>query len=101
MLLLIRQISLPELRKHPLRYVLTLVAIVLGVAIFSASRTANSSLKTALRDTIDRIAGRTVLQVTAGEAGIPEDLVEKVRAVTGVRAAVPVIEAVVRTADAR
>jgi len=100
MFLLLRQISVPEFRKHLLRYALTFVAVFLGVAIFSAGRAANSSLKTALRDTIDRIAGRTVLQVTAGEAGIPESLVDEVRAVPGVRTAVPVIEAVVRTTDA-
>src|ERR671924_281098 len=100
MLNLLRQISLPEWRKHLLRYGLTLVGILLGVAIFSAVRTANASLKTALRNTIDQIAGKAVLQVTAGQVGVPESSVDEVRSVSGVRAAVPVIEAVVQTTDA-
>src|SRR5712691_2183602 len=100
MLILLRQISLPELRRHLLRYVLTLIGILLGVAIFSAIRTANASLKTSLRNTIDQIAGKAVLQVTAGQVGVPESSVEEVRSVSGVRAAVPVIEAVVQATDA-
>src|SRR5205809_1720003 len=101
MLTLLRQISIPEYRKHLLRYSLTLAGIVLGVAIFAAVRSANTSLRLALRDTIDQISGKAVLQVTAGQAGVPEQAVDDVRSVPGVRAAVPVIEAVVRTTDAR
>src|SRR5437867_10530609 len=101
MLLLLIKISIPEFRKHLLRYVLTMAGIVLGVAIFAAVRSANTSLRLALRNTIDQIAGKAVLQVTAGRAGVPEQAVEDVRSVPGVRAAVPVIEAVVRTTDAR
>src|SRR6058998_3338843 len=101
MLTLLRQISIPEFRRHLLRYILTLLGIVLGVAIFAAVRSANTSLRLALRDTIDQIAGKAVLQVTAGQAGVPEEAVDVIRSVPGVRAAVPVIEAVVRTTDAR
>src|SRR4029077_19083330 len=43
------------------------------------------------------IAGKTELQVTAGEAGFPEEVLEKVQAASTVRVAVPVIEAVVET----
>src|SRR5688572_2539209 len=100
MFILLRQISIPEFRKHLLRYFLTMLGIVLGVAVFSGVRSANSSLRLALRNTIDQIAGQAVLQITAGQAGIPESAVDEARAVSGVRAAVPVIEAVVRTADA-
>lgn len=100
MFLLLRQISIPEFRKHLLRYSLTMLGIVLGVAVFSGVRSANSSLRLALRNTIDQIAGKAVLQITAGQAGIPESAVDEARAVPGVRAAVPIIEAVVRTADA-
>lgn len=100
MFTLLRRISIPEFRRHILRNVLTIAGIVLGVAIFSAIRSANSSLKASLRETIDRVAGKAVLQVTAGRGGLPEEAVDAVRAVPGIRAAVPVIEAVVHTADA-
>jgi putative ABC transport system permease protein len=100
MILLMRQISIPEMRRHLLRNFLTLLGIVLGVAVFCAIRSANSSLKGALRDTINQIAGKAVLQVTAGQAGIPEPALDAVRSAAGVQAAVPIIEAVVRTTDA-
>ena len=92
-------ISIPEFRRHLLRYCLTVVGIALGVAIFTAIRTANTSLRTSLRDTIDQIAGKAVLQVTAGRRGLPEPVLEDIRSVSGVRTAVPIIEAVVRTTD--
>ncbi len=100
MFTLLRRVSIPEFRRHLLRNFLTLMGIALGVAIFAAARSADSSLKSSLRDTINRIAGKAVLQVTAGPAGLPEAVLDEVRAVPGVRAAVPVIEAIVRTTDA-
>ena len=51
----------------------------------------------AFRQTIDRIAGTTQLQVTAGEPGFDEDVLEKVQSLPEVRAAAPVIEATVST----
>ena len=93
-------VGLKEIWAHKFRSVLTMMGIILGVAIFSAMRSANSSLGKSLSDTIGQIAGKAVLQVTAGQGGLPEEVVDKVRAVRGVNAAVPVIEAVVHTSDA-
>src|ERR1700722_20168714 len=100
MLVLLRRISIAELRRHLLRNILTTFGIILGVAIFSAMRSANSSLGKSLSDTIGQIAGKAVLQVTAGPGGLAEEVVDKARSVRGVNAAVPVIEAVVHTSDA-
>ena len=100
MFALLRYVSIAEFRRHLLRNILTVFGIVLGVAMFSAIRSASSSLSKSLSDTIGQIAGNAVLQVTAVAGGLPEDVVDRVRATEGVRAAVPVIESVVRTADA-
>ncbi len=100
MLAILARISIPEFRRHMLRNSLTLLGIILGVAIFSAMRSANYSLKASLRDTIDQVAGKAVLQITAGQSGVPEETVDAARSVSGIRAAVPVIEVVVRTTDA-
>jgi putative ABC transport system permease protein len=96
-MILLRLISWPYFRKHVLRTVLTTAGIVLGVAVFVGMHTANSSVLLAFSRTVDRIAGKTELQVTAGEAGFPEDVLEKVQGAATVRVAVPVIEAVVDT----
>jgi len=71
--------------------------IVLGVAVFVGMHTANQSVLFAFSTTVDRIAGKTELQVTAGEAGFHEEVLEQVQNASTVRVAVPVIEAVVDT----
>src|SRR3954468_10851635 len=96
-MILLRLISWPYFRKHVLRTALTTAGIVLGVAVFVGMHTANSSVLLAFSRTVDRIAGKTELQVTAGEAGFPEEILETVQAASTVRVAVPVIEAVVES----
>jgi putative ABC transport system permease protein len=92
---LLRLISWPYFRKHILRTMLTTAGIVLGVAVFVGMHTANQSVLAAFSDTVDRIAGKTELQVTAGETGFGEAVLEHVQSASTVRVAVPVIEAVV------
>jgi putative ABC transport system permease protein len=94
-LILLRLISWPYFRKHLLRTALTGAGIVLGVAVFVGMQIANHGVLAAFSATVDRIAGKTELQVTAGEAGFNEDVLEKVQGASTVRVAVPVIEAVV------
>ncbi len=96
-MILLRLISWPYFRKHVLRTLLTTAGIVLGVAVFVGMHTANQSVIFAFTRTVDRIAGKTELQVTAGETGFPEELLDKVQTASSVRVAVPVIEAVVDT----
>ncbi|GIU74732.1 MAG: permease [Bryobacteraceae bacterium] len=96
-MMLLKLITWPYVRKHLLRSVLTTAGIVLGVAVFVAMHTANQSVLYAFNRTVDRIAGRTQLQVSAGEAGFPEEVLEKVQALPDVAVAVPVIEATVQT----
>ena len=62
-------LSWPYLRRHVLRWALTLSGIVLGVAVFIAMNTADRSIFHAFDQTVDQIAGATELQVTAGEFG--------------------------------
>jgi putative ABC transport system permease protein len=96
-MILLRLISWPYTRKHLVRTLLTTAGIVLGVGVFVGMHTANQSVLYALHETVDRIAGTTQLQVTAGESGFDEGVLERVQAVPEVRVAVPVIEAVVDT----
>ena len=96
-MILLRLISWPYFRKHVLRTALTTAGIVLGVAVFVGMHTANSSVMFAFSRTVDRIAGKTELQVTAGEPGFNEEVLEKVQGASTVRVAVPVIEAVVES----
>lgn len=94
-MILLRLISWPYFRKHILRTILTMAGIVLGVAVFVGMRTANQSVLFAFAQTVDRIAGKTELQVTAGETGFGEEVLDAVQSASTVRVAVPVIEAIV------
>jgi putative ABC transport system permease protein len=96
-MMLLRLITWPYVRKHLLRSVLTTTGIMLGVAVFVGMHTANRSVLRALYRTVDRIAGATQLQVTAGETGFDEEVLERVQGLHEVRVAVPVVEAVVNT----
>ena len=94
---LLRLISWPYIRRHLLRTVLTTAGIVLGVSVFVGMNTANRSVLSAFSRTVDRIAGRTQLQVLAGGMGFSEDVLEQTQAESCVAVAVPVIEVVVET----
>ncbi len=96
-MMLLRLITWPYIRRHKLRTGLTTAGIMLGVAVFIGMHTANQSVLFAFYRTVDRIAGKADLQVTSGESGFPEEVLERVQALPEVRVAVPVIEAAVDT----
>ncbi|HSS19883.1 MAG TPA: FtsX-like permease family protein [Pyrinomonadaceae bacterium] len=82
---------------HKLRLALTVAGIALGVAVFFAVRTANTTLVGSLSTTVEKLAGQATLQVSAGEVSFPQDNLKIVRATAGVKFAEPVIERVVQT----
>src|SRR5262245_52807121 len=96
-MMLLRLISWPYFRRHVLRTTLTTAGIVLGVGLFVAMRTAEQNVTSGFAQAVDRIAGKTALQVSAGETGFNEDVLERVQSAPTVKVAVPVIEAVVES----
>ncbi len=96
-MILLRLISWQYVRKHLSRSLLTVAGIVLGIAVFVGMHTANQSVLYAFRQTVDRIAGTTQLQISSGDTGFGEDVLERVQGLAEVRIAVPVIEAAVNT----
>ena len=94
------QISSRQWRTHGLRIAMTTLGIALGVAVFFAVRTANAALLDSLSATVERLAGKSTLEITSGEAGFPEQVLDTVRATPGVQLAEPVIEVIVHTAFA-
>jgi putative ABC transport system permease protein len=88
---LLRLVALRYLKASPARTLLTLFGILLGVAVIFAIQVVNASVMASFNKTIDDIAGRTALTVGEEDVGVPEELLEIVRGVEGVEAAVPVI----------
>jgi putative ABC transport system permease protein len=83
-----------HLRASPARTLLTLAGVAVGVAAFTAIQAANESVLQSFRRAIDAVAGRTTLEISAGELTIDERLFPGVQQVPGVTAAAPVIQAV-------
>ena len=93
-------ITFKQWRAHRLRVALTTLGIALGVAVFFAIRTGNATLLDSLRGTVEKLAGKATLQITAGESGFSEKVLDTVRATPGVQLAEPVIETMVQTSFA-
>ncbi len=91
---LLRTLSLSYVKRHRLQTLLTLLGVVVGVATFSAIRGAQDALVRGVRDTVDRMAGKAQLQVSADQ-GVPEQMQESLRELPGIRAQAPVIEQIV------
>src|SRR5579871_6533461 len=91
-------VSFKQWRTHRLRLVMTTLGIALGVAEYFAIRTANAALLDSLTMTVERLAGKSTLEVSAGETGFPEATLDTVRSTPGVKLAEPVIEVIVNTA---
>ncbi len=91
---LLRTLSLSYVRRHVAKTLLTLLGVVVGVATFSAIRSAQGTLIQGIRSTVDRVAGKAQLQITM-VGGVPEEVQERVRELPGIRATSPVIEQIV------
>jgi putative ABC transport system permease protein len=98
---LVASVSIPRMRMHPLRTALTLSGVALGVAILLAVGIVSNSVLRAIHATIDDLAGKAELQITGGNSGFDESLLERVRAVPGVAHATGVLQQIVRVEDAQ
>lgn len=95
--MLLARLSWAYFRKHRLRWTLTIAGVALGVAVLVAMRMANQTVLAGFHRTVTGIAGRTQLQVHAGDLGFAEEVLERVQALPEVAAAAPVIEAALDT----
>ena len=77
------------------RTAVTVLGVALGIAVSLAIRVANESVLASFRQSLDAVAGRTALQVSAGEPGVDEALYRAVKDTPGVAKASPIIESTV------
>jgi putative ABC transport system permease protein len=88
------RIPLRFLRANVGRTVATVAAVALGVALVCALDLVTRSMQRAFEEVIDTMAGRTSLEVSAGDGGlVREALAEEIARVPGVELAVPVVHA--------
>ncbi|HAZ13568.1 MAG: ABC transporter permease [Bdellovibrionales bacterium GWA2_49_15] len=91
---LLRTLSLSYVKRHLGKTLLTLLAVVVGVATYSSIKSAQGTLVRGIISTIDRVAGKAHLQITM-VGGVPEEVQEQIRELPGIRATSPVIEQIV------
>lgn len=87
-----RWISLRHLFHEAGWSLLTLLGVALGVGVVVSIRLANTSALASFAETVDSVAGRANLQVTADSDGFDERLFPRVRDTPGVEAAAPVVQ---------
>lgn len=83
-----------HIRRHPLRYALSILSIAVAVALFVSMRITQSSIIHAFRDNLDALAGSADHRVTSA-APIRSDVLSAVERVDGVLAAPVVQDAIV------
>ncbi len=95
---LIRLVVWRTLSRDWLRGLITVLGVALGVAVVLAIRLANDAVLESFRNSLDHVAGKSRLQVSAGEAGFDERLFPVIAKTPGVSRAVPVIQEITRVA---
>jgi len=89
----IRLLVWRSLARDRLRTLITVFGVALGVAVVLAIRLANGGVLESFKNSLDHVAGKSRLQVSAGEAGFDEALFPRIAAIPGIARAVPVVQA--------
>ncbi|MEP7077805.1 MAG: FtsX-like permease family protein [Chthoniobacterales bacterium] len=84
---------------HPLLAALNIASIALGVAVYFAIQISNQSANRAFAATIDLVAGKAQLQITAPAADLPETVLPEIQHARGVTAATPIVRGIVTLPD--
>jgi putative ABC transport system permease protein len=94
-------------RWHVLRYIaqhrllaaLNVLSVALGVAVYLAIQIANHSAKRAFAATVDVVAGKAELQISAPVGGLRDEVFHAVSQHPGIRAATPLVRGLVTLPD--
>jgi putative ABC transport system permease protein len=79
--------------------VLTVLSLAASVGLATTVELSTRSVSQALETTAAALLGSAEIAVTAGDVGVPDELVEAIRALPGVRSASPVIQRTLRVAS--
>ena len=87
------------LRRHPLLGLLNILSVALGVSVYLATQIANHSANRAFSATVDLVAGKAELEITAPAGHLPETVFPLTAAAPGVSAATPLVQGFVALRD--
>jgi putative ABC transport system permease protein len=95
-------LAIRSLRARPLRTILTIFGVVLGVAVILAISTTNLSTLDAITAVFSQASGKAHLVVNSADSsaqGFPEEALDRIESVSGVAARVPVLREQALLAD--
>ena len=87
------------LTRHPLLAILNVIAVALGIALYVAIQIANHSANRAFEASVDLVAGKAELEVTAPAGDLRDDLFPIIAEQPGIAAATPVVRGFVMLPD--
>ncbi len=90
---------LRHLRRHPLLAALNILSVALGVAVYLATQIANHSANRAFAATVDMVAGKAELQITAPAGNLSETILPVAATAAGISAATPLIHGFITLPD--
>jgi putative ABC transport system permease protein len=91
---LLHWLSARHWRQHPIRAALTLIGVSLGVAVTLAVNLIGTEIQMSHRRSLEYIAGKAELTVSAGETGMSREVTDRIAAVDGVAHVDPLLEKV-------
>jgi putative ABC transport system permease protein len=74
---LVRYVSFRYVIAAPVRSLLTLFGVALGVAMVVGMTSVNGAILASFREMVDRAGGRADLEVLADESGVPQEIVDQ------------------------
>jgi putative ABC transport system permease protein len=80
-------------RERPGRALLFFLSIVVGVSLSLAIQSINTAIVQSFRDDVDALSGKATLTLSGDQTGFPEEILDEVEKIEGVKAAVPMVEA--------
>ncbi|HEY6070125.1 MAG TPA: FtsX-like permease family protein, partial [Chthoniobacterales bacterium] len=80
---------------------LNILSVALGVSVYLATQIANQSANRAFAASVDLVAGKAELEITAPSGELGEMVLPQITAVAGVSAATPIVEGFVSLPDFR
>jgi putative ABC transport system permease protein len=95
LLTLLRTLSLRYLGQHPMRSVLVVLSIALGVATLVATQALGTGINKGIQEGVNPLTGLADLLVVNGQAGMPAELAKRLREakIEGVKEVTPFIHA--------
>lgn len=88
---LFRYFSVRYLLLHPFRSLLTALGVALGISLFLSIRLLNDATLRSLDQNIESMTGKSDLTITSDGMGFEEAVLEKVKSLESVKAAIPLI----------